>query len=421
MSTGAVLQLSSIGLQDKFLTGNPQITHFKSVIKRHTNFSIETVENYYTGNLSSGNKIEFPLQRVGDLISNVYLKITLPALQTKIGGSDGKTFISWANAIGYMLLEFVDIKIGNKIIDRRYGQWMNIWSELSTNASKRDALNTMVGKHDVYTSATQTGSLNLTIPLQFWFCNNLGLSLPIVALQKQKVSIIVKFKSFDTLWTTNLSNREDAEAILNSEPNINNKVVTYDNASLLVDYIFLDCEERRFFAQNKHYYLLEQVQEVKQSINLVSSVNTIDIPFNHPVKELIWIIQTKEAVDNGQLTNYSYEKFTLSSNPSAPIENALIRFEGTERFETRNEDYFRITIPYAVHTRVPEKYIYVYSFSEFPEKLQPYGTANFSRIDTPTLHLKMKSGITTCEVTVYALSYNIYRIMGGISGILFAN
>jgi len=419
MSTGAVLQLSFVGIQDKFLTGNPQITHFKSVIKRHTNFSMETIEHQYTGKLSSDNKIKFPLQRVGDLISRIYLKISLPALQTTPG--DGGTYISWANSIGYMLIEYIDIQIGDKVIDRRYGEWMNIWSELSTNASKRDTLNTMVGKHDVYTSATQCGSLDVTIPIQFWFCNNLGLSLPIIALQRQNIDIIVKLRKFKNLWTTNNTDREAANTLLHNNSYINNNIVDYDDATLLVDYIFLDCEERKYFAQNKHYYLLEQVQQADQLLQTNNVDNVIELSFNHPVKEIVWVINTTEAKEKGELTNYSSSTYSITTNPSAPIVNAVLKFEGTERFPTRNEDYFRITVPYSFHTRVSDNYIYAYSFSEFPEKLQPSGTANFSRIDTSTLQLKMIESPKESTISVYALGYNIYRIMGGISGILFAS
>lgn len=411
MSTGAVLQLAAHGTQDLYLTGNPQVTHFKAVIRRHTNFAMETVENYFDGKTAPGQKVQCKLQRVGDLIHQIYLKVELPVLQS-LHGVDN-IYTSWVNAIGYVLIDYIEIQIGDRIVDKHYGQWMNIWSELITPESKRDALNTMVGRHDFFTATTQNGPLSLYVPLQFWFCNNIGSALPLIALQYQDVRINLQLKSFDLLWTSN--DFDNAKEIL--PDNIN-----FNQLSLLVDYIFLDEDERRYFSQNKHFYLIEQLQLSFQSIDITRSENIIDLPFNHPVKELIWVVQGENVKNNNQWINYSGDvKNLLYNEPRPPIKNAVLRFEGLERFEMRNEEYFRLTLPWKYHTRVPHNYIYTYSFSTEPEKLQPTGTANFSRIDRATLHIQTIEGLEKSDVSVYAINYNIFRIMNGISGVLFAN
>ena len=411
MSTGAVLQLAAYGTQDLYLTGNPQVTHFKSVIRRHTNFSMETVENYFDGKLAPGQKIQCKLQRIGDLVSQIYLKIDLPQLQN-IQGEDN-IYTSWVNAIGYIIIEYIEVQIGERVIDKQYGQWMNIWSELITDVSKKDALDTMVGKHDFFTPSTQNGPLNLHIPLQFWFCNNIGSSLPMVALQNQDVRINIQLKNFNSLWVSN--DIKNAEEIL---PNN----ITFDQATLLVDYIFLDEDERRYFAQNRHFYLIEQIQLSYQSIDVTRNENIIDLPFNHPVKELIWILQGDNVKKHNQWVNYSGDVISLlKEEPKPPIDNAIIRFEGLERFEIRKEEYFRVILPWKYHTSAPRNYIYTYSFATDPEKLQPTGTANFSRIDRATLHIKTSQNLGQSDISVYAINYNIFRIIGGISGILFAN
>ena len=197
MSTGAVIQLVAYGTQDLYLTGNPQITHFKSVIRRHTNFSMENVENYFHGKLSPGQKIQCKIQRVGDLIHQMYLKLDLPKLQT-IQGEDN-IYTSWVNSIGYVIIDYVEIQIGERVIDRQYGQWMNIWAELSTDLSKKDSLNTMIGHHDFFTPTTQNGPLQLYVPLQFWFCKYIGSSLPLVAIQNQDIRINLQLKNFNSL------------------------------------------------------------------------------------------------------------------------------------------------------------------------------------------------------------------------------
>ena len=135
MSTGAFLQLAASGSQDLYITGNPQITHFKSVIKRHTNFAIETIENYFDGKQEPGQKLHCKLQRIGDLVNKIYLQVDLPVLN-KLQGNDN-IYKSWINGIGYILIDYIEIQIGERIIDKQYGQWMNIWSELITDVSKK--------------------------------------------------------------------------------------------------------------------------------------------------------------------------------------------------------------------------------------------------------------------------------------------
>ena len=410
MSTGAVIQLVAYGTQDLYLTGNPQITHFKSVIRRHTNFSMDNVENYFHGKLSPGQKIQCKIQRVGDLIHQMYLKLDLPKLQT-IQGEDN-IYTSWVNSIGYVIIDYVEIQIGERVIDRQYGQWMNIWAELSTDLSKKDSLNTMIGHHDFFTPTTQNGPLQLYVPLQFWFCKYIGSSLPLVAIQNQDIRINLQLKKFNSLWVSN--DMENADEILNKD-------ITFDQISLLVDYIFLDEDERRYFAQNKHYYLIEQIQLSTQSIDITRTENVIDLPFNHPVKELIWVIQTNEVKSKNQWTNYSGDIITLDEEPRPPIKEVVIRFEGVERFETRTEEYFRIVLPWKYHTSVTKNYIYIYSFANEPEKLQPTGTANFSRLDSVNLHIKTSDYLKQSDISVYAVNYNILRIINGIAGVLFTN
>jgi len=412
MSSGAVLQLAARGQQDLFIMGNPQITYFKSVFKRHTPFAMETTENFFNGIHKTGQKLQCKLERVGDMVHQIYLRFKLPSLQL-IQGEDN-LYTSWVNSIGYVLINYIEIQIGNKVIDRQYGQWMDIWSELTTPDDKRDALYNMIGKSNFFTNSTQNGPLDLYVPLQFWFCKNIGDALPLVAIQHQDIRINVQLKSFNLLYTSN--NFSQAEQVLPS-------MIEFDQISLLVNYIFLDTDERRYFAQSNHFYLIEQLQMSKQSLDINEEINIIELPFNHPVKELIWVFQGQKVKNLRQWTNYSGDPITLlGSEPKPPIIDAIIRFEGVERFEIREERYFRVVLPWKYHTAVPtDNFIYVYSFSENPEKTQPSGSANFSRLDRATLHVRTNNQTDEFDCTVYALNYNIFRIVGGITGIMFAN
>jgi hypothetical protein len=405
MSTGgATLQLASYGVQDLYLTGKPQVTQFKSVVKRHTNFSMETVENYFHGKIAPGQKVFCDIQRCGDLISQVMLRLKLPKLQ-KEQGKDG-IFTSWVNGIGFAIVEYVEIQIGERVIDKQYGDWMFIWTELSEDDATRGGLASMVGGHTVFNEATQNGPLDLYVPFYFWFCKDIGSSLPLVALQNQNVRITVKFRDLDLLWTSN--NFEEAKKRIPTD-------LSFDRASLLVDYIFLDVDERRYFAQNRHFYLIEQVQIQNESIDVNKNENVIYMDFNHPVKEIYWVIQGQKVRRLNQWFNFTDD---LSDDPVAPMRSALIRFNGQKRFEEREERYFRLVIPWKRHTATPNSFIYVYDFATDPERLQPTGSANFSRIDSASLHLHTE-GIGDSQVTIYALNYNIFRIIGGISGVVF--
>lgn len=412
MSSGAVLQLAARGQQDLFIMGNPQITYFKSVFKRHTPFAMETTENFFDGIHKTGQKLQCKLERVGDMVHQIYLRFKLPSLQL-IQGEDN-LYTSWVNSIGYVLINYIEIQIGNKVIDRQYGQWMDIWSELTTPDDKRDALYNMIGKSNFFTNSTQNGPLDLYVPLQFWFCKNIGDALPLVAIQHQDIRINVQLKSFNLLYTSN--DFSQAEQVLPS-------MIEFDQISLLVNYIFLDTDERRYFAQSNHFYLIEQLQMSKQSLDINEEINIIELPFNHPVKELIWVFQGQKVKNLRQWTNYSGDPITLlGSEPKPPIIDAIIRFEGVERFEIREERYFRVVLPWKYHTAVPtDNFIYIYSFSENPEKTQPSGSANFSRLDRATLHVRTNNQKDEFDCTVYALNYNIFRIVGGITGIMFAN
>ena len=432
MSSGAILQLEAYGEQDKYITGNPQVTHFKSVIRRHTHFAIETIENHFDGMYCPGQRVRCKLQRPGDLVNQIYLKLHLPKLQ-KEQGEDG-VYTSWINAVGYYIIDLIEIRIGDRLIDRQYGAWMNIWSELTTQNSKKDDLYSMIGKFDDFDETKQNGPLNLYIPLTFWFCKDFGSSLPLTALQNQDVNIDIVFKDFDSLWVSN--NKEKAKQLIlqntldmcGYEETLCEKKpkIQFDSLCLLVDYIFLDKNERTFFAKNTHYYLIEQLQITENSMDITTQCNTFELPFNHPVKELVWVIQGKNVQECNQWDNYSDVILPTideiaSNTPNTPIHTAIIRFEGVERFEKRDEKYFRVVQPWKYHSASSDKFIYIYSFCEKPEEIQPTGSANFSRLDRATLQVETKYMLQESFIYIFALNYNVLEFKNGLGHLLFIN
>ena len=243
-SGGAALQLIAKGRQDIYLVGNPQITFFKQVYRRYTNFAMESIPINFDGTADFGRRISAVIPRQGDLLHRLILEVTLPMVVT------GNTDTSWVNSIGHALIEEIKLEIGENEIDKQTGEWMHIWSSLTLPGSKKTGYYNMVGRQDGFTQDAQPGPLKLYIPLRFWFCNNIGLSLPLIALQTHPVRITLKIRSLQNLWFNN-------SLIANCEQTINTVGIT--DLQLYGDFIYLDIEERRRFASVKHEYLIEQI------------------------------------------------------------------------------------------------------------------------------------------------------------------
>lgn len=265
------MQLVCYGAQDIFLTGNPSITYFKIVYRRHSNFSIESIQQTFSGHVGFGRTVTSLLTRDGDLLSGLLLEIQIPVLV------DGQ----WVHDLGNYLVSRVDIEIGGQLIDRHYSDWLEIWSQLTVTASHRLGYNDMIGEGRVSSTGEYEGLQargdhdiqKLMVPLQFWFCRNVGLSLPLIALQYHEIKLNITF-----------ANASDV---------IDNGVIDGDlTCSLYADYIYLDMDERRRFAQVAHEYLIEQVQfnGIEHYSGAGGSVS-YPLQFNHPVKELIWTCQ----------------------------------------------------------------------------------------------------------------------------------
>ena len=458
------MQLVAYGAQDVYLTGNPQITFFKVVYRRHTNFAMESIENPFNGSPGFGKTVTCTIQRNGDLIYRMYLQATLPKVTLAASDGSGAQF-RWLNWVGHNLVKEVELQIGGQRIDKHYGQWLHIWNELTQEAGKQAGYAKMVGNIPQLTNLiTQGGEdcdddcsagdpntsneqgrcspeYTLYIPLQFWFCRNPGLALPLIALQYHEVRINLIFNDLKNLcWETSpqLSN---VHTVRDRVANAN--LVA---ASLYVDYIYLDTDERRKFAQVSHEYLIDVLQFTGQE-SITSSSNKIKLNFNHPCKELVWVVQRDSYTDCADATtnawkgqqpfNFSdwWDRSVLESGYSVtrvegmagknPVITALLQLNGHDRFQVREGRYFNEVQPYQHHTNIPAVGINVYSFALQPEQHQPSGTCNLSRIDNTTLLLTVSNNavgtVTTSSVYVYATNYNVLRIMSGMGGLAYSN
>ena len=563
---GGLMQLVSYGAQDIYISGNPQITFWKVLYKRHTNFAMEAIEVTFNGQADFGRRVTAVISRNADLMYRTYIQVTLP--QIALSGAGDR--FRWLNYVGHRLIKQVEIEVGGSRIDRQYGDWMQIWTQLTQPVGTQSSFDEMIGNSadlvllkssagialDATCAASElTNSCmpragcpmkTLYIPLQFWYCRNPGLAIPLIALQYHEVRINVEFEqNYNCCYADNAMAAAPAmPGVRTASSNtlvggLGNGVNTVAQlqlvaASLYVDYVYLDTEERRRFAQQSHEYLIDQVQFTGDE-TVTASSNKIQMNFNHPVKELIWVVQRDSFVDcnspptpwiqeaagqqpfnysddwntegivmnvlgNGAYatagapgaitagsafqnvtpgagagntgsiyipaaggvlgggaglaglttgsgiyqtagdfadddrifegtTNYLLAKVILASGVKCegknPVEVAKIQLNGQDRFSEREGPYFDKVQPWQHHTRTPSVGINVYSFALKPEEHQPSGTCNFSRIDKATLNLTLSVNTVknqnTAKVRIYAVNYNVFRVMSGMGGLAYSN
>jgi hypothetical protein len=425
MPTSALLQLVAKGRQDAYLTSNPQFTFFKHVYRRYTPFAIESIPIEMDGTLDFGRRISTVIPRRADLLSTLFLEIDLPAIPPDTTDPENPILYYWTNNIGHSMIDYVSIEVGEKEIDRHTGEWLQIWSELTMSAERRDGFNQMVGHWDVYPDTGQSaGPLSLSIPLRFWFCNSIGSALPLVALQAHPIRIIIQLKKFQELWWSRALSCTGSAGIC--PPPI--APISPARLQLFGDYVYLDPEERKRFATVDHEYLIDQLQFAPpHSVpRQIASVN-IPLVFNHCCKEFIWVIKQNHCQKANEWMNFSnvYQSVDNECPESIALQDqvtsALIQLDGYDRFERRNGLYFRIVQPFQRHTNVPNNYIYLYSFSFKPEEEQPSGSLNCSKIDTINLNLVFNTNTIDDDrlVSVYATNYNVFRVTGGLGGLAF--
>ena len=404
---GGLMQLVAYGAQDIYLTGNPQITFFKVVYRRHTNFSMESIQQTIDGSIAKNSSVSSTISRNGDLVYKMYLEFNPIEMFDHTGSH------SYAANIGHTLLDTIDVEIGGQLIDRHYSHWLTTYTDLTepnpaglkakqSQAEDNGAPTTLYHKMSFNYYGNEDGNNKITkpvrayVPFQFWFNRNPGLALPLIALQYHEVKIKIKFP--DELQFGPAAVESTGDSIQNG------------NIKLWADYIYLDTDERRRFAQVSHEYLIEQLQYESKSAS-----TRMDLDFNHPVKELIWIGTPKPYSGTGTATN-----FESVSTPESVSGNFKLVLNGHDRLEERDFKYFTRTQVHQHHTGFGgidnADSIAVYSFALKPEEHQPSGTCNFSRIDSAHL-----VGTVSQSLYVYAVNYNVLRIMSGMGGLAYSN
>ena len=425
---GGLMQLVAYGAQDVYLTGNPKVTFFQAVYKRHTNFAMENIEQTTNGNPSNNGRISVTVARNGDLIGDMYVELKSVATNTK--SSTAGVDCNW---IAERAIKTAELSIGGQRIDKHYQRWWRLYSELYLDESKKAN----------YAKMT-TGTDQVFLPLLFFFNRNPGLYLPLIALQYHEVRIDFDLSSEFSQYT--------------------------DGSTFKVwgNYVYLDTEERRRFAQKGHEYLIEQVQHTGTDTVTAGSTKQVRLSYNHPIKELVWCFNNGSA-SNAQHWNFTSNAATagsvvLDANPSAPsasncyvpisqatgapllsvgadgsakqwaeegaalslsagpLDTFKLVLNGQDRFKEQKGKYFNQVQAMQHHTGAPYPGVYSYSFALKPEEHQPTGTCNFSRIDNAQVAVALKANATDSQVMhMFATNYNVLRIQSGMGGLAFSN
>ena len=420
---GGLMQLVAYGAQDVYLTGNPKVTFFQAVYRRHTNFAMENIEQTVNGTAGNSGRVSVTIARNGDLVADMYVEMKAANLAT-ISTAAGALSNEW---VAERAIKDVELSIGGQRIDKHYQKWWRMYSELYLDNSKKTAWGKM----------TTGDNSQVFLPLIFFFNRNPGLALPLIALQYHEVRLDFDLSSEFEMYMD-----------------------TTKTFKVWANYIYLDTEERRRFAQKGHEYLIEQVQHTgSDSLGAADATKQIRLSYNHPVKELVWCASESD-VSNVAMWNFTKTAVNVSTDvvncsltsslvhtdldagncpklitgagatvptafdeeSSGSIKSMKLVLNGQDRFKEQSGKYFNQVQPFNHHSGTPMPGIYSYSFALKPEEHQPTGTCNFSRIDNAQVSIVTNTGNTTVTtLNMFAVNYNVLRIQSGMGGLAFSN
>lgn len=411
--TGGLMQLVAYGRQSIYHSSNPQMSFFKKTYKKHTNYSKEQIQLKHR-NAAGGNTMKFGTQykidipRIGDLAQEMHfrLKMTGEPGTDKIQAGRGGCY-----SLGNAMIKNVEIEIGGQMIDRHYGEWLTIWSELTLPEGKRQGYDEMVGNCMNPDDIKST----LYVPLQFWFNRNPAAAIPLISLQWHEVIINVKFRDANELFS--IAPPDDYE-------------ITF-----WTDYIYLDTEERLWFSQNPHEYLIEKLgftgdKELEDTQTMPNNMQKIALNYYHCCKALYWVAQDNITTGSqvGQPCMFTPLHYNMDNSIKTNKAETNIQINDHNRFEPMEMDYFIRQQIYQHHSNKPRsvnnQFMYMYSYCLEPENPYPTGNCDFERIDSIRLiikNMKLNPSAPNNKYTlkVFPVMYNVLRVMSGMAGLAF--
>ncbi len=456
MSSSVITQLKAIGEQDKkFLSRDPKDSIFQEPEKKITNFSRSKISMIPMGNADFGNTVKFKIKKEGDLLSSMYLHVELPKLDSlKIGDREDEPWASWNDYIGNVLIENIKLYIGGQLIDEQTGEFMQIYTDLYDAEWNRMCLTGL--DPDLITPAETINSTHVYVPLKFWFCNSLNKSLPLIALQYHDVEIEVKIRDWDSCYHVLKKETSGGGGYVHYQESNKMSEQSLEGVRLDCNYIYLDTEERKRFAQSNHKYMITQTQTLKCG---VSQGKTVDLNFNHPVKDIFYYFQNNTIKNLPEPFNFSFKSeypsknvfdkyittdtntFTDYNNSSKKhfLDEARILINGHQRVEWKDYKYYYYLQNYENYRTKCEHYAYMYAFSSQPKVGVPMGSLNFSRVDNAQLQFSLNEDSKTHNkiylaadkqnvlddnnhtIVVHAINYNYLIISNGMAGLAYKN
>ena len=336
----------------------------------------------------------------------MYLEVNLPALS-----NTGPKTVCWAHEIGHVLIKSVKLIVGSQTIDTHYGEWLSVWNSLTRTASQVDTYNAMIGNVvDLTDADTTIAAYKLNVPMQFWFNRYVGSALPLIAQAYADTKLEFEFRSASECYITSDALTPDSG------------VPVLGQTSLWVDYVFLSEEERVTFAQKPYQYLMEELQYHDETIGSANARLQLDI--NQPVRSMYFVLRLTDNVASGKNRWMDFTDSGTGGTAYAgadPLTSAKLLINGGERFSERTYQFFNQIQPLQHHTSGAPIGVYMYSFCLEPERFQPTGSLNFSRIDKTTLQVVTTTGSDTVQFMGFFVSQNIYRVIGGQANKLFSS
>lgn len=465
-----LLLLTSIGKENIYLSTKPEITFFKILYKKYTNFSMEATPQFFKSTPDFGRKCSVIISKNADLLGMTYLYIELPDINSDL-------HFKWVDKIGIALINNIEIEIEGSIIDKHYGDWLNIWFELTKSYGHNKSYNNIIGNKQYLINYSYSKKSNIIyIPLCFWFCLDTGLAIPLISLVNSDIKINVEFNDFNSCYKvsphsyiiineniccysigekliqnniiigefisfdplnqrlnfnpirgsftnnlsiigsiSNISVTMQQSVIIENTNNLQYNIPSLLNAYLLVNYIYIDNYERVNFINKSHEYVIQVVQTLPDQI--INSANNIyKLSLYNPIKLIVWRCILLSNLSSAVNDIFNYGENLISKN--------LVVINSINRMNLNSIIYYTNLQKYQNDLNSIQKGIYMYSFALHPKNLQPSGSINFSKIDDAYIQLTMNKNINyknPVNFKCYAIQYNLFRAINGIGGLYFNN
>lgn len=397
-SIGAALELRARGVdEDIMYIGHPEMTYFKQVFKRHTNFTRYDRRYPMKDGIGFGRKCKCNVERGGDMMGYMWLKIDLP--------DTGNSEVSWINGVGNFMIKDVRLLMGGVEIVKMTGEYMDIYHRYALPISKYGNYQNMVKRVSGFRQTSLTSAQEVLVPLPWWFTREINNVLPSIALQYCNIQIEVTFRPLvECLYSG--SDRSGLGDLVN----LGNLEIR--NCELWVEFYMLDTDERVEMSSDdtKHEFIIEQVQDASYAVSGGGEQRLYDLKFNLGTKELIWFYRSDFYENINR-----WDIYAARNGPSdaVPLDNFGIAFNGSDRVELQTAEHARLLQPLRHHNSASSDYVYMYAFAENCNSLQPSGYANFSKLDKKQLKLQWQKYTGAGTVTVYAVNHNILYIKKG--------